>query len=132
MYLYQQVTLLHIFDYQDIADIPMDDEVMGIGSGNIQSLNSAERKITKERITKVMENLLKLAEKEGVDAKVKIVDGYPKVKICEMAGKTKADFVVLASRGLGSLGRLFLGSVSDYCVHNCPSTVVLVKDVDLK
>eukprot|EP00471_Norrisiella_sphaerica_P011136 CAMPEP_0184502992 /NCGR_PEP_ID=MMETSP0113_2-20130426/51611_1 /TAXON_ID=91329 /ORGANISM="Norrisiella sphaerica, Strain BC52" /LENGTH=110 /DNA_ID=CAMNT_0026892377 /DNA_START=446 /DNA_END=778 /DNA_ORIENTATION=+ len=110
----------------------MDDEVMGIGSGNIQSLNSAERKITKERITKVMENLLKLAEKEGVDAKVKIVDGYPKVKICEMAGKTKADFVVLASRGLGSLGRLFLGSVSDYCVHNCPSTVVLVKDVDLK
>jgi len=89
---------------------------------------------------------------KGVDAKVKIVDGYPKVKICEMAGKTKADFVVLASRGrtksfidnqidvnawillsgLGSLGRLFLGSVSDYCVHNCPSTVVLVKDVDLK
>ena len=35
--------------------------------------------------------------------------------------------LVMASRGMGQVQRWFVGSVSDYCVHNCPCPVVVVK-----
>mmetsp|Transcript_33535 Transcript_33535/g.56861 ORF Transcript_33535/g.56861 Transcript_33535/m.56861 type:complete len:116 (+) Transcript_33535:360-707(+) len=49
-------------------------------------------------------------------------------KICEYAEDMDAELLVLASRGLGNFKRFLLGSVSDYCVHNCKVPVLVVKD----
>jgi len=35
--------------------------------------------------------------------------------------------IVLYVSGMGAVGRAFLGSVSDYLVHNCDCSVVVVK-----
>lgn len=52
--------------------------------------------------------------------------------VCKYATEHKMDFAVLGSRGMGSfkrslMGFVGLGSVSDYCVHNLPCAVAVVK-----
>ena len=42
--------------------------------------------------------------------------------------KTKADMVVVGSRGLGLVGRTFLGSVSNYVVHHAKVPVIVCRD----
>mmetsp|Transcript_2494 Transcript_2494/g.4684 ORF Transcript_2494/g.4684 Transcript_2494/m.4684 type:complete len:136 (-) Transcript_2494:665-1072(-) len=114
------------------SDLPLDDEVMAIGTGSLEAMQSEEKKKVKEGIVKGMEGLMKVAQEKGVNAEVKIVEGVPKVKICEFAEKLKTDVVIMASRGMGAMKRFFLGSNSDYCIHNCPSSVVIVREQDLK
>lgn len=46
--------------------------------------------------------------------------------IIKLAEDEKADFIVMGSRGVGTLRRTFLGSVSDYCVHHTKIPVVVV------
>ena len=46
--------------------------------------------------------------------------------ICKLVEDKKAQLIVMGSRGMGTLRRTFLGSVSDYCVHHahCPVAIV--------
>jgi nucleotide-binding universal stress UspA family protein len=37
----------------------------------------------------------------------------------------KADVLVIGSRGMGAMKRVFVGSTSDYCVHHCHTTVIV-------
>lgn len=46
--------------------------------------------------------------------------------VCKLAQDEKADLVVVGSRGMGTLRRTFLGSVSDYCVHHNHTPIVVV------
>ncbi|KAJ7386700.1 hypothetical protein OS493_006711 [Desmophyllum pertusum] len=46
--------------------------------------------------------------------------------ICKLAADEKAQFIIMGSRGVGTLRRTFLGSVSDYCVHHTHIPVVVV------
>eukprot|EP00884_Botryococcus_braunii_P006629 jgi/Botrbrau1/15968/Bobra.0294s0006.1 len=54
--------------------------------------------------------------------------------ILHYARQNKVDVLVLGNRGLGAFKRsmmslIGLGSVSDYCVHNSPAPVIIVKQV---
>ncbi|KAK6147387.1 hypothetical protein DH2020_018299 [Rehmannia glutinosa] len=62
----------------------------------------------------------------NVKAETLILQGDPKDKICQAAEELHVDLVVLGSRGLGTIKRALLGSVSNYCVHhvNCPVLIV--------
>ncbi|XP_031573639.1 uncharacterized protein LOC116307503 [Actinia tenebrosa] len=46
--------------------------------------------------------------------------------ICKFAHDEKADMIVMGSRGVGTIRRTFLGSVSDYCVHHAHIPVAVV------
>ena len=41
--------------------------------------------------------------------------------------KYKPTMLVCGNRGMGAMGRMFVGSTSDFLVHNCKCTVVIVK-----
>jgi nucleotide-binding universal stress UspA family protein len=54
------------------------------------------------------------------------VVGQPAVEILAAADEG-ADLVIVGARGLGTLGRLVLGSVSDRVVDHAPCPVLVVK-----
>lgn len=53
--------------------------------------------------------------------------GQPRDVICNVAKQESPDLLILGSRGLGSVERLMLGSVSDYVVHHSVSPVLVVR-----
>ena len=63
----------------------------------------------------------------GVRVTFLIWEGEPGESIVDAARSEHVDFVVVGSHGRGSVGRFFLGSVSDHVVHNAPCPVVVVR-----
>jgi len=63
----------------------------------------------------------------GVRIQSRILSGNVVDKICECAQEVNADIVLVGSRGLGNIGSLVLGSVSERVVHKCPRSVMVVK-----
>ncbi len=56
--------------------------------------------------------------------------GLDKYAIVDYVNKEKPSMLVLASRALGAVTRFMLGSVSDYCAHNCEVPVLIVKETN--
>jgi nucleotide-binding universal stress UspA family protein len=55
-----------------------------------------------------------------------VVVGQPATELIDAAEKD-ADLVIVGARGLGAVGRLVLGSVSDRVVHHAGCPVIVVK-----
>ena len=53
--------------------------------------------------------------------------GEPTVAILEKAREYKADLIVMGSRGLGQIGGLILGSVSERVLHGARVPVLIVR-----
>ena len=50
--------------------------------------------------------------------------------MCKVAKERHVDHVVMGSRGLGTINRALVGSVSDYCLHHASVPVSVVPPPD--
>jgi len=57
-----------------------------------------------------------------------IENGDPVERICRSAEEINADLVIVGNRGLGNVGTLVLGNVSEKVVRKSTRTVMVVKD----
>mmetsp|Transcript_12242 Transcript_12242/g.19590 ORF Transcript_12242/g.19590 Transcript_12242/m.19590 type:complete len:257 (+) Transcript_12242:186-956(+) len=122
-----EVHLLNVFDFEPIPmSGPLDtfSEMESIAHQNAQlELRGQQNAI------KLMKTYQKRCAEQGKVIPIAAVfQGSCNRKICEYAEDMDAELLVLASRGLGNFKRFLLGSVSDYCVHNCKVPVLVVKD----
>lgn len=62
-----------------------------------------------------------------MESRTRLEIGQPRDVICQVAKEENPDLLILGSRGLGSVERLMLGSVSDYVLHHCASPVLVVR-----
>jgi len=68
----------------------------------------------------------------GIRIYLKSLHGNPVESICTFADQINADLVIVGNRGLGGVGGLVLGSVSERVVHKCSRTVMVVKGESLE
>jgi nucleotide-binding universal stress UspA family protein len=82
-----------------------------------------------KEIRKISENILvdSAAKLQGVNIDKRIEYGKPAEVIIQVAGKEKYDLIVLGSRGLSSVKRYLLGSVSEDVTWYAKRSVLIVK-----
>ena len=69
----------------------------------------------------------KLIEAEGITAEMIEPAGDPAKQIERIASAGKFDTIVIGSRGLGTLGRVLQGSVSEHVATHADATVVVTR-----
>uniref|UniRef100_A0A0D6R6K2 UspA domain-containing protein n=1 Tax=Araucaria cunninghamii TaxID=56994 RepID=A0A0D6R6K2_ARACU len=75
----------------------------------------------------LLEYFVKHCNEIGVPCEAWIKRGDPKVVICQEVQRVHPDILILGSRGLGPVQRIFVGTVSDYCAKHVACPVIVVK-----
>ncbi|GAB4834114.1 hypothetical protein Ancab_032374 [Ancistrocladus abbreviatus] len=91
------------------------------------SATDSVKKAQAEVSASILDRALRICEQKMVRAESLILEGDAKDMICEGAERMHVDLLVVGSRGLGHIKRALLGSVSDYCAHQAPCPVLIVK-----
>ncbi|CAH1780853.1 unnamed protein product [Owenia fusiformis] len=109
-----KVVILHVYD----AKIPT-------SQSHLETLNGiiAQDQTHVKVITDKYKKKMKDAKKSG---EVNSVKGSPGEVIIKQAKEKNASMIVMSSRGMGSLRRTILGSVSDYVIHHSDVPVMVV------
>ena len=81
----------------------------------------------RERREQLAQALVTRGREEGLDVSFLVWTGDPGDVIVEAAGAEHADMVLVGSHGRGPVGRLLLGSVSEFVVRNAPCPVLVVR-----
>lgn len=63
----------------------------------------------------------------GLPVSFMVWEGEPGQSIVDAAAAEQVDLVVVGSHGRGAVGRLFIGSVSEFVVRNAPCPVLVVR-----
>lgn len=63
---------------------------------------------------------------------MKSVGGNPGEVVCKVAATDKASLIVIGSRGMSTIRRTLLGSVSDYVMHHAHVPVLICKPAQNK
>ncbi|OAD69885.1 hypothetical protein PHYBLDRAFT_56292 [Phycomyces blakesleeanus NRRL 1555(-)] len=78
-------------------------------------------------LQKLEERITKL----GVTIEQHVMFGDPKELIPQYTAREKIDLLIVGSRGLTTLQTVFLGSVSEHCLHECPCPVLVVRNTTI-
>jgi nucleotide-binding universal stress UspA family protein len=116
-----KVTLLHVFEFQPITTMDM------YGSVSIANMNIELETRGEESAVTMLKKLAKRCTHRGIKPHLVVLKGSVKHAIVEYVEEHNPDMFLIASRGLGSVKRFFLGSVSDYCIHHIHCPIVVVK-----
>ena len=75
----------------------------------------------------IMDMAVKIAEKQGVSIKTKILEGYVGDKIIEASGKQKNNLIVIGTYGWRGINKAIMGSTAERILINATCPVLLVR-----
>ena len=81
----------------------------------------------RERREQLAQALVERGREQGLAVSFLVWTGDPGDMIVEAAEAEQADMVLVGSHGRGPVGRLLLGSVSEFVVRNAPCPVLVVR-----
>ncbi|RVX08679.1 Universal stress protein A-like protein [Vitis vinifera] len=81
----------------------------------------------KARGLQLLEHFVKSSHEFGVSCGAWIKKGDPKEVICHEVKRIQPDLLVVGCRGLGPFQRVFVGTVSEFCVKHAECPVITIK-----
>ncbi len=117
-----EVAILHVYQPL-IANIPT-----GGSREEVQSYKKIEEKHRKEKEQYLLDGL-EIFEKANIKARPIFKKGHPAETIIKVASSGEFDLIVMGTRGIGGLKKIFLGSVSSSVVQEAKdcSVVTVIK-----
>lgn len=109
-----RVTLMHV-----VPRLMLPPDVYGLTIAEVEKEHRAYADALLDRTARELAPL-------GLELTRSVRYGAPAEAIAEEAAATDVGMVVIGSRGLGAVARVFLGSVSDRLVHISPKPVLIV------
>ncbi|GMH05528.1 hypothetical protein Nepgr_007368 [Nepenthes gracilis] len=103
------------------------------GSNDMDSIYASPDDFTdmrnreKTRGLHLLEFFVHCCHEIGVACEAWIRQGDPKEVICHEVKRVQPDFLVVGSRGLGPFQRVFVGTVSEFCVKHAECPVITIK-----
>ncbi|KAJ1345122.1 hypothetical protein BSLG_000637 [Batrachochytrium salamandrivorans] len=73
-------------------------------------------------------NTAKIFKQHGLHVRAIALRGDAREELVYKIEDVRADMVVMGSRGLSAISRLFLGSVSEHLIHNIKCPVIVTRD----
>lgn len=117
------VTILcHCFEYHSLPSMPLE-----AGSAEVLCQMMDEEKRKSEEYIKVLTEKMKNANLHG---KVKRVQGEARKEILRVAEEEGATMIVMGTRGMGTIRRTLIGSVSDHVLHHSHVPVLVCRHKD--
>ncbi len=121
-----EVSVIHVFDSrQDLSSLPRDGTP--VNQEDMEKFRNLIAQHKKER-EKMLSDALEPFARENIKAQAILKEGHPSHTINKVASEEGFDMIILGSRGMSGLKKVFLGSVSNAVLQeatNC--TVVVVK-----
>lgn len=90
-------------------------------------LYEKEWELFKQKGLELLRFYTKRAIAAGIRTEFSQITGDPSSTICEFAQSCQADVILIGKRGHSNFKEIFLGSVSNYVLHNAPCSVLLVQ-----
>lgn len=112
-----EVVLLEV-----LIETPLYGEGM-LGMPNVQSIYDAQRKWAEETLEARVGEL----RTRGIEASWRVETGVPFEEIVKMAGRERADMIVMGTHGRTGLNRALLGSVAERVIRLAPCPVLTVR-----
>lgn len=100
----------------------IDPAVPGAAGGHVQRMD--QRRQAREASA---QDVVMRGRRAGVRVSFMVWEGEPGPSIVDAALSEQVDMVIVGSHGRGSVGRLFIGSVSEFVVRNAPCPVLVVR-----
>ena len=90
-----------------------------------------QRELRHESDEKLKREVARFAS-AGIEIKFETLLGEPSVELTHSVQREGYDLVVAGTRGHSGLKRLVLGSTAKRLIHNCPASIWIVKDNDVR
>ncbi len=118
-----EVAIINVFeDKLDLSFLPLGAKVTEEDMENFERL----REENQNERNKIMKDALKVFEEKSIKARTILEEGRPADTIVKVATDEGFDLIVLGSRGLNSLKKIYLGSVSSAVIQEAQNSSVMV------
>jgi len=116
-----EVSIIHVHDPSIDTTFPYYE---GVTAEQMEGFRKMIEEHKEER-KKILSEALKVFEGKNVKTRTILKEGHPSHTIVNVAHEEGFDMIVLGSRGLGGLKKIFLGSVSNAVIQEAENCSVL-------
>ncbi|XP_053377514.1 universal stress protein YxiE-like [Mercenaria mercenaria] len=114
------VIMLHSVEPHSLPNTPT-----GAGGADVQTSITQEQMAHEKEFKKICSTKMKDAHLHGL---VKQTTGAPRTEIIRVAEEENVDLIITGTRGLGTVRRTMLGSVSDHVLHHAHVPVLVCRN----
>ena len=121
-----EVGIIHVYDGKmDLSASAWGGRDYSVTEEDLKRLRQMHEE-QKEIRKNILDKAIKLFEEKNIKAITILEEGHPSHVIVDVAAEKGYDIIVIGSRGLGGLKKLFLGSVSNSVAQEAKNCCVVI------